>query len=78
MNLTDRINQANARSRRVPPVLVRLLLAWLLGAVVLGLLVPLLRAWGVTLEAWMAWTVILGSFALAVGPDLVRRFRPRR
>lgn len=77
MNLTDRINQANARSRRVPSVLLRLLLAWLLSAVVLGLLVPLLRAWGVTLEAWMAWAVILGSFALAVGPDVARRLRRR-
>ena len=78
MNLTDRINQANARSRRVPVIVLKLLLGWLLSAVVLGLLVPLLRAWGVTLEAWMAWAVILGSFALAVGPDLVRRFRWRR
>ena len=73
MNLTDRINQANARSRRVPSVLLRLLLGWLLSAVVLGLLVPLLHARGIELQAWMAWGVVLASLVPALGPEVARR-----
>ena len=78
MSIIDQINRANARSRRVPSLLFRVLLAWLLSAVVLGLLVPVLHARGIELQAWMPWTVILSSLALCVGPDLVRRFVGRR
>jgi hypothetical protein len=78
MSLIDQINRANARSRRVPSILFRVLLAWLLSAIVLGLLVPVLHARGVRLQPWMPWTVIVGSMALCVGPDLVRRFMNRR
>ena len=78
MTLTDRINRANARSRRVPSLVFRVLMAWFLSAIILGLLVPALHARGVTLQPWMPWAVIGASLALCVGPDLVRRFRARR
>ena len=78
MTLTDRINRANARSRRVPSLLFRVLIAWFLSAIVLGLLVPALHARGMALQPWMPWAVIGASLALCVGPDLVRRVRERR
>jgi hypothetical protein len=77
MSLIDQINRANARSRRVPSVLFRVLIAWFLSAIVLGLLVPALHARGVELKAWMPWAVIGASLALCVVPDLVRRVRRR-
>ena len=77
MTLTDRINRANAQSRRVPSLVFRLLLAWVLGAIVLALLVPALRARGVALEPWMVCGVISITLALAVGPQLVRRLTSR-
>ena len=77
MNLTDRINRANARSRRVPSLVFRVLIAWFLSAIVLGLLVPLLHARGLALQPWMPWAVIGASLALCVGPDLVRWSRAR-
>ncbi len=73
MTLIDQINRANARSRRVPSILFRVLIAWFLSAVVLALLIPALHARGVEIRAWMPWTVILLSLALCVLPDLVRR-----
>lgn len=73
MSLIDQINRANARSRRVPSILFRMLLAWLLSAIVLGLLVPALHARGIELRAWMPWAVILAALVLCVGPALVRR-----
>jgi hypothetical protein len=77
MTLIDQINRANARSRRVPSVLFKLLIAWFLSAIVLALLVPALHARGVEIRAWMFWTVILLSLALCLGPDVVRRRRTR-
>jgi hypothetical protein len=77
MSMSDRINQANARSRRVPPVIFRVILAWFLSGIVLALLVPLLHARGAGLQQWMAWGVIFAAFALCLGPDLVRRFTNR-
>ena len=77
MNLTDRINRANARSRRVPSWVFRVLIAWLLSAIVLGVLVPLLHSRGVALQPWMPWTVIGASLALCLAPDLVRRRRQK-
>lgn len=77
MSLIDQINRANARSRRVPSILFRVLLAWLLSAIVLGLLVPALHARGIELRGWMPWTVIVASLALCVGPVLVKRYVER-
>ncbi|HJR58067.1 MAG TPA: hypothetical protein VJ813_01660 [Vicinamibacterales bacterium] len=77
MKTTDRINRANARSRRVSPVIFKILMAWLLSAIVMAIMVPSLHARGVTLQQWMVWTVILAALGLCVGPDLVRRFTKR-
>ena len=78
MTLTDRINRANARSRRVPTLLLRVLIAWFLSAVVLALLVPALHARNVEIQAWMLWAVIAAALGLCIGPDLVGRFRRPR
>ena len=78
MTMTDRINRANARSRRIPAVLLRLLLAWLMSGILLALLVPVIHGWGVSLPPWIVWGVIVAAFALAVGPDLLVRLTTRR
>jgi ABC-type uncharacterized transport system permease subunit len=77
MSMSDRINQANARSRRVPAAIFKVILAWFLSGIVLAILVPVLHALGGRLQAWMAWVVIVSAFALCLGPDLVRRFTNR-
>jgi hypothetical protein len=77
MSLSDRIHRANARSRRVPLLLFRLLVAWLLSAVVLAVLMPALHARGIALRAWMPWLVVTASLALCIGPELVVRLRRR-
>lgn len=73
MNIHDRIHHANSRSKRIPGIVFRVLLAWLLGAIVLAVGVPALRARGIDLQGWMVWVVILVTLALAVLPDLLRR-----
>lgn len=78
MSMSARIKAANARSRRVPSLLLNGLLAWFLSAIILAVLVPALAASGRQLSAWMVWAVILASFALCVGPDLWTRSRRRR
>ncbi len=77
MNMTDRINRANARSRRIPSLVFRTFLGVCLSGIVMALLVPMLHRRGVPLQAWMAWTVIVAGPALSIGPDLVRRFTSR-
>ena len=78
MTLTDRINSANARSRRVPALLFRVLIAWFLSAIVLAVLVPALHARGVEIRAWMLWAVILAALGLCIGPDLISGLRKPR
>ena len=75
MTLIDQINRVNARSRRVPSILFRILIAWFLSAIVLALLIPALHARGVEIRGWMLWTVILLSLALCLGPHLIGRRR---
>lgn len=77
MTMNDRILRANARSRRVPSVLFRLLLAWILSAIILAVSVPALQAQGIDLRGWMIWAVILGSMALCLGPLAATRLRRR-
>jgi hypothetical protein len=77
MTINDRILRANARSRRVPSLLLRLLLAWILSAIILAVAVPALRAQGMELRGWMIWAVILGSLALCLGPLAATRLRQR-
>lgn len=76
-NLTERINRVNARSRRVPSVIFKVILAWFLSGITLAVLVPALRAREMQLSPWLAWAVILGSLALCVGPEIRGRFRRR-
>jgi hypothetical protein len=76
MTMNDRIVEANARSRRVPAVLLRVLLAWIMSAIILAIAVPALRAQGLELRGWMAWLVILGSLGLCLGPLVAARRRP--
>ena len=76
MTMNDRIVEANARSRRVPAVLFRVLLAWIMSAIILAILVPALRAQGLELRGWMAWLVILGSLGVCLGPLAAARRRP--
>lgn len=78
MTVTDRIHRANARSRRVPSLLLRMVLAISVGGILLAVLVPALHARGIDLENWMAWGVILACLALALGPELARRISRRR
>jgi hypothetical protein len=77
MTMSDWIHRVNARSRRVPSVLLKLVLAWFLSGIVLAMLVPVLHGRGLELRAWMVWAVILASLALCVGPDLGARLRRR-
>jgi hypothetical protein len=77
MTTTDRIHRANARSRRVPSLLLRLLLACFAGALILALLVPALHAREMALRGWMAWGVILAVVVLALAPELARRIGRR-
>ena len=77
MTLTDRIHRANARSRHVPSLVLRVFLACFAGAIVLALLVPALHRRGLPFEGWMAWGVILVFLALALGPELARRIARR-
>lgn len=77
MTMNDRIMDVNARSRRVPSVLFRLLLAWIMSAIILAISVPALRAQGIELRGWMIWAVILGSVGLCLAPLLAARRRSR-
>lgn len=70
MKVNGRIYQANARSRRVPAVIFKLLLAFVLSAIVLALMVPALAARGVTLTHWMIWPVIIASMLLCLGGEI--------
>lgn len=78
MNTTDRINRANARSRRVAPVIFKIILAWLLSAIMIAIMVPMLHARDVPLQQWMVWAVIIAAFALCIGPDLMKRLTAKR
>ena len=77
MTLIDQINRANARSRRVPSLIFRVLIAWLLSAIVLAIMIPALHARDIEIKAWMPWAVIIAALALCIGPDLIRRRRSR-
>lgn len=77
MTMTDRIHAANARSRRVPSLVLRAFLACAAGGITLALLVPALHRRGIALEGWMAWGVILVFLALALGPEAARRVSRR-
>ncbi len=70
MKVNDRIHEANARSRRVPVVLFKLLLAVVLSAIALAVMVPMLAMRGVALTGWMIWPVIIASTLLCLGGEI--------
>ena len=70
MKVNDRIHDVNARSRRVPVVLFKLLLAFVLSGVVLAVMVPVLAARDVPLTGWMIWPVIIASTLLCLGGEI--------
>lgn len=76
--MSNTLHRANARSRRVPPVIFRGLLALIISAIALAVAVPALVRHGIEVRGWMLWAVILASFALCVGPDLVAGLRRRK
>ena len=78
MRPDDRIQRANARSRRVPALVLPALLAFVLAGVVLALLVPLLHSRGLALRGWMACAVIGGALLLALGRATFQWVRSRR
>ena len=77
MSMHERINSANARSRRVPAVIFKVILAWFLSGIVLALLVPVLHARGIGLSHWIVWPVILASTALCLGGEIRSAVRGR-
>jgi hypothetical protein len=52
--------------------------AFVIAALVMAILVPALHKRGVSLQGWMVWGVIVSSFAICLGPDVLRRWRARR
>jgi hypothetical protein len=79
MFIIDRIISFNAWLARftIPGILLKGLLGYALGGVVLALMVPPLHARGIVLRGWMVWSTILGMIAICVAPDLYRRYRRR-
>jgi hypothetical protein len=79
MSVIDRIVSFNAWLARftMPNILLKALLGYSLGGVLLAIAVPALRARGMALRGWMAWSTILLTIAICVGPDLYHRYRRR-
>jgi hypothetical protein len=73
--MREQITDLNARSWRIPSVVLRIALSLVISAITLALLVPAIHAQGWVLRGWMIWLVILGSLALGIGPGLRNRFR---
>ena len=80
MTWMDRIvawNARQAKSWTIPVVLLKGVVGYFLGGVLLAVIVPFLHARGVSLREWMAWGVILTTIAVCVGPELYHRRRRR-
>jgi hypothetical protein len=77
MFIIDRIISFNAWLARftIPNILLKGLLGYALGGVLLAVIVPWLHTRGTALRGWMVWSVILGMIAICIGPDLYRRYR---
>ena len=70
MKVNDRMHDVNARSRRVPLVIFKVLLGLVLSGVVLAVMVPALAVRGVQLTHWMVWPVIIASMLLCLGGEI--------
>jgi hypothetical protein len=79
MFIIDRIVSFNAWLARftIPSILLKGLLGYVLGGVILGIIVPPLHARGIALRAWMAWSTIVVMILICTGPDLYSRYRRR-
>ena len=79
MLIIDRIVSFNAWLARftIPNILLKGLLGYVLGGVILGIIVPPLHARGIALRAWMAWSTIVVMILICTGPDLYSRHRRR-
>lgn len=78
MALMDRIVAWNARQSQrwfVPNLMFKAFAGFLLAGVILAILVPVLHARGVVLQAWMIWGVILLMIVACTAPDLYQRYR---
>lgn len=75
--MQQRVNSVNARSRRVPIVIFKVVLAWFLSAIVLAVMVPALHRRGIELTHWMVWPVILATTALCLGGEIRATFHRR-
>ena len=79
MLIIDRIVSFNAWLARftIPSILLKGLLGYVLGGVVLAIIVPPLHARGIPLRAWMAWSTIVVTILICTAPDLYIRYRRR-
>lgn len=75
--MQERIHSVNARSRRVPVVIFKVILAWFLSGIVLAVMVPALHARGIELSHWIVWPVILASMALCLSGEIRAGFSGR-
>jgi hypothetical protein len=73
----DRILHADLMRIVIPRILLKALLGYALGGVLLAVIVPALHARGIALRGWMTWGTILGMIAICIAPDLYRRWRRR-
>jgi hypothetical protein len=71
-------NARQAKSWTIPAMVLKGVVGYFLGGVLLAVLVPALHAGGVSLREWMAWGVIVLSIAACVTPDLYYRRLRRR
>jgi hypothetical protein len=79
MFIIDRIVSFNAWLARftIPNILLKALLGYVLGGIVLAIVVPPLHARGIALRGWMAWSTIIVMILICTAPDLYGRYRRR-
>lgn len=56
----------------VPPLMVKVVMAWISSAVAVALVTILLQVWAVALPAWATWTLFAATFLLWFLPELRR------
>ena len=81
MNWMDRIvewNAGQAKSWTIPVMLLKAIVGYFLGGVLLAVIVPFLHARSMSLREWMVWAVIFATIAACVTPDLYYRRRHRK
>ena len=71
-------NARQAKSRTIVAMLLKGVVGYFLGGVLLAIMVPALYKQGLSLREWMVWGVIVMSIAACVAPDLYQRRLHRR